>query len=127
MQTIPVYCRIWFAPFLGGAWSGIGCLYFMALNERYPVDDLDIRFYFFLYGLIGAFTGLAGWYFARLVAGRRAFLPAMALILIPAYLFILVLAVDQNPSVAAVATVSFAFILLIMILAHRSIRTRQPA
>jgi hypothetical protein len=131
MPSIPVYCRVWFAPIFIGAWAVVGYLWFLAVNEIYPVDDLDFWFYLCLYSGIGTITGLAGWYFARSVARRRASLFAIAILLMPAYLFVAILALDKNPIVAAVATLSVGFIVLMVVLAARSarnpaLRTPQP-
>ena len=81
------------------------------------VDFLD-TFYARIYTGIGTMTGIAAWYFARLVASvafRRYLLHLRPRL---PYAFIMSLALELNLFVAAVATIAFGFILLLTWLAH---------
>ena len=127
MREIPIYCRTWFAPISVGFWAIVGYIWFLARNKIDPVDELDFWFYLHLYCGIGIFTGLSGWYFARLVARQRASILAITIMVLPAYFFVVSLAFGKNPFVAGVATLSVGFILLMVISAHRSARTKQLA
>jgi hypothetical protein len=92
-----------------------------------PVGDLDFWFYLRGYSGIGAATGFAAWYFARLVARKHATVYGLTCLAAPTYLFVVWLALDKNPLVAALATVAFGFILSLSLLAQRSVGNSQRA
>lgn len=92
-----------------------------------PVHDLEYWFYAIPYTGIGAATGAAAWYFARLTARASLSLAGAALLLFVPYAFIMSLALDKNPFAAAVATITFGFILFLTWLAHRSRRSETAA
>ena len=127
MREIPIYCRMWFAPIFVGLWAIVGYVWFLTMNKIDPVGDLDFWFYLRLYCGIGILTGLAGWYFARLVARQRASILAISIVLLPAYFLVASLALDKNPIIAGIATLSVGFILLMVVLARWSTRTKQLA
>jgi hypothetical protein len=127
MGSLPFYCRSRFAPILVGVSACVGALWFFMLHVLEPFDELDVWFYLCLYCGIGAISGLAAWYFARLVARQHASWFSIAVAILPAYLFVAFLALDKNPSVAALATLAAAFILLLVLRADHSTRTQQSA
>jgi hypothetical protein len=113
---------LWFAPIFVGGCAAAGSLWFLATDMTNPVDVLDFNFYRCLFISIGAVTGMASWLIARIVAGRRCSIPAIAAVVIPACVFISLLAFDKNPPIAIVATVAFAFIFVVALLSERSTR-----
>jgi hypothetical protein len=123
-QRLPFYCRWWFAPIIVVASASVGVAWFSALHALEPFDVFDFWFYLRLYCGLGVICGLGAWYFARLVATQRASLATIALIIAPAYLFVVFLGLDKNWSVAALATLAVAAMFVLMSLAKRSIRCR---
>jgi predicted MFS family arabinose efflux permease len=114
---MPSFCRWRFLPILVVGAGMFASGYFLGWTAIDPVHSADLSYYVRLYGLIGVVTGFAGWYFARLVASGRASLPAMAIIHIPPYLFILFVSSSNNPPVALLSTLAFAFLFVLMMLA----------
>ena len=100
--------------------SFAGFLCFRIMDWLEPVHELEYWFYAIPYTSIGTVTGFAAWYFARLVARDCMSLALAATILLLPYAFIMSLALELNPFVAAVATAAFGFILFLSCLAHAS-------
>lgn len=113
MQPLPKFCRWPFAPLIVAMATVVGEMCFLGLNALYdePLPDIDYWFYAYLFAAIGAVTGIVGWYTARIVALKHGSLSKMGLLLLIPYLFVALLAIDKNPSIVAVATVAFGFIM----------------
>lgn len=118
----PRFCRWPFAPLLATASTAAGYACFRLVHLLDPIGELDYWFYATIYTGIGTITGIAAWYFARLVANDRVSPVLLTLGLALPYAFIMSLALELNPFVAAVATVAFGFILFLTWLAHRARR-----
>ncbi|MEM1228793.1 MAG: hypothetical protein AAGJ40_24170 [Planctomycetota bacterium] len=86
--------------------------FFLALHSVYPVLPIDYRFYFRLYASIGVASGIAASYVCYLTSNARASLRSIAVLLATPYCFIVFLAIDVNPPVAALTTILFGFILV---------------
>ena len=127
MQSLPFYCRWWFALVLVAVLAGAGVLCFLGLRALDPIADLDYRFFLRVYTGIGATAGFASCYFSRLVARRRVSATSFICLLLAAYIFVMILALDKNPIVATIATVIFGFILSLVFLADRSVRSVRSA
>ena len=121
MPTIPLFCRWSLAPLIIAASAVAGFVAFRVMDWLDPVHDLDYWFYAIPYTGIGAATGRTAWYFARLTA-RASLSLAGAAPLLFTYVFIMSLALDKNPFVAAVATIAFGFILFLTWLANHARR-----
>ncbi|MGE3641931.1 MAG: hypothetical protein AB7G28_25540, partial [Pirellulales bacterium] len=98
--------------------AGVAC--FVVLDHLEPIGELDYWFYAAIYSSIGAITGLAAWYCARLTGVGHATPAGIALALAAPYAFVLFLALDKNPFIAVLATPAFVLILLCSWLSHRN-------
>jgi hypothetical protein len=117
LQTLPIFCRWPFALAIIAASTAAGVACFRVLDHLDPVGELEYWFYAKIYTGIGTITGLAAWYFARLVAAGSTSPRRITLALALPYAFILLLALDKNLFVAAIATAAFGLILLLSWLA----------
>lgn len=120
MVSLPLYFRWQAAPVLVAASAITGVIYFLGLHALFPFDDLDFWFYGCLYAGVGAVTGAGAWYGARLVTIKRLSLQSLAICLAIPYVFILLLALDKNPTVVLIATLAFGFIFFLAWLGRRS-------
>jgi hypothetical protein len=102
------------------ATTAVGIACFFVLNHFDPVGELDYWFYAAIYSGIGAITGLASSYCARLTGLGHATPAGIALALAIPYAFVLLLAFDKNPFLAVLATPAFGLILFLAWLAHDS-------
>ena len=87
------------------------CFIGLDATESKGEVDHDFWMYFNGFAAIGAVTGFAGWYFARLSALQHLSMYGVSLILMIPYLFILMLAFDKNPFIAVFSTAVFGFVL----------------
>ena len=113
MDSLPWFCRWQFAPVIVAMSTVAGMLCYWGIYRIEPCDDLDIRFYTCVYCGIGFATGAAAWYLSRLVAYKRIPLRVLGVLLMAAYCFIAFLAYDQNPPIAVVAAIAFAFVFIL--------------
>ena len=124
-QLLPTFCRWSFLPVFIAVWGGAAVLCALSLDAIEPFGEMDCWFYINLYTVIGVMFGVATWYFARLAACGRRTLRALSLALVIPYCFILLVSIDSNSVVSAIATIGFGGILLLAYLARRSAELAQ--
>ncbi|WP_413432594.1 hypothetical protein [Crateriforma spongiae] len=101
--------------------------FFLAIHSVYPVLLIDYTFYIRLYASIGIASGIAASYVRYLVSNARVSLGSIAMLLVMPYCFVVFLAIDVNPPVAALATLMFGFILIAGCLGRSTLTRRVSA
>jgi hypothetical protein len=121
-RALPWFCRWLYAPIVIAFTTGAGAFCFCVYNRIEPFGDLDYWFYAYDYCGIGLATGVVTWFLARLIALQQMTFTPLAVVILAAYGFALVLALDKNPAIAIVATAAFGFVMLLAWMSCRAAR-----
>jgi hypothetical protein len=85
----------------------LGIVWFTMHGVMEPIPEIDVRFYFTLYAIIGGISGFFSWFIATLIEDKEVHLGCALFILAIPYSFVLWLSLDLNSLTACAVTVLF--------------------